>query len=149
MRLRPATEADVPRLTALVHAAYGHYVERIGGPPGPMTEDYADVVRRYQVTVAERDGEIAGLIVTGVDDEGFVIANVAVDPSHQGGGVGRALLQHAEQAARRAGFDSVYLYTHERMSENIALYTRIGYVEYDRRPVDETTRLVFLRKQLG
>jgi ribosomal protein S18 acetylase RimI-like enzyme len=149
MRLRPATEADVPRLTALVHAAYGHYVERIGGPPGPMTEDYADVVRKYQVTVAERDGEIAGLIVTGVDDEGFVIANVAVDPSHQGGGVGRALLQHAEQAARRAGFDSVYLYTHERMTENIALYTRIGYVEYDRRPVDETTRLVFLRKQLG
>jgi ribosomal protein S18 acetylase RimI-like enzyme len=149
MRLRPATEADVPRLTALVHAAYGHYVERIGGPPGPMTEDYADVVRRYQVTVAECDGEIAGLVVTGVDDEGFVIANVAVDPSHQGGGVGRALLQHAEQAARHAGFDSVYLYTHERMTENIALYTRIGYVEYDRRPVDETTRLVFLRKQLG
>jgi ribosomal protein S18 acetylase RimI-like enzyme len=149
MRLRHATEADVPRLTALVHAAYGHYVERIGGPPGPMTEDYADVVRRCQVTVAERDGEIAGLVVTGIDDEGFVIANVAVDPSHQGGGVGRALLQHAEQAARRAGFDSVYLYTHERMTENIALYTRIGYREYDRRPVDETARLVFLRKKLG
>lgn len=148
MRLRPATEADVPRLTALVHAAYGHYVERIGGPPGPMTENYADVVRRYQVTVAERDAEIAGLVVTGVDDEGFVIANIAVDPSHQGGGVGRALLQHAEQAARRAGFDSVYLYTHERMTENIALYTRIGYVEYDRRPVDQATHLVFLRKKL-
>jgi ribosomal protein S18 acetylase RimI-like enzyme len=148
MRLRPATEADVPRLTALVHAAYGHYVERIGGPPGPMTEDYADVLRRFQVTVAERDGEIAGLVVTGVDDEGFVIANVAVDPSHQGGGVGRALLQHAEEAARHAGFDSVYLYTHERMTENIALYTRIGYVEYDRRPVDRTTHLVYLRKKL-
>jgi ribosomal protein S18 acetylase RimI-like enzyme len=148
MHLRAATDADVPRLAELVRAAYGHYVERIGGPPGPMTEDYADVVRRYQVTVAERDGETVGLIVTGVDDEGFFIANVAVDPSHQGGGVGRALLQHAEQAARRAGFDSVYLYTHERMTENIALYTRIGYVEYDRRPVDQTTHLVYLRKQL-
>jgi superfamily II helicase len=34
------------------------------------------------------------------------------------------------------------------MTENIALYSRIGYVEYDRRPVDEATHLVFLRKQL-
>ena len=32
--LRPATAADVPRLAELVQAAYGHYVERIGGPPG-------------------------------------------------------------------------------------------------------------------
>jgi ribosomal protein S18 acetylase RimI-like enzyme len=149
MRLRPATEADVPRLTALVRSAYGHYVERIGGPPGPMTEDYADVVRSYQVTVAERDGETVGLVVMGVDDEGFFIANVAVDPSNQGGGVGRALLEHAERAARRAGFDSVYLYTHERMTENITLYTRIGYIEYDRRPVDQGTHLVYLRKTLG
>jgi ribosomal protein S18 acetylase RimI-like enzyme len=149
MRLRPATEADVPRLTALVRSAYGHYVERSGGPPGPMTEDYADVVRSYQVTVAERDGETVGLVVMGVDDEGFFIANVAVDPSHQGRGVGRALLEYAERAARRAGFDSVYLYAHERMTENIALYTRIGYVEYDRRQVDQGTHLVYLRKTLG
>ena len=45
MRLRPATDEDVPRLTELVHAAYGHYVERIGGPPRPLTDDYAEVVR--------------------------------------------------------------------------------------------------------
>jgi ribosomal protein S18 acetylase RimI-like enzyme len=149
MRLRAATEADVPRLTALVQAAYRHYVERIGGPPGPMTEDYADVLHRYRVTVAEREGETVGLIVVGADDEGFVVANVAVDPSHQGSGVGRALLQHAEREARRAGFDSIHLYTHERMTENLALYARIGYVEYDRRPVGEGAHLVFLRKTLG
>ena len=85
----------------------------------------------------------------GVDEEGFFIGNLAVDPSHQGSGVGRALLEHAEQAARRAGFDSLYLYTHERMTENIALYTRIGYVEYDRRPLDHGKHLVYLRKTLG
>jgi ribosomal protein S18 acetylase RimI-like enzyme len=147
--LRRATDADVPRLTALVDAAYCRYVERIGGPPGPMTDDYAHVVRSYDVTVAERDGEIVGLIVLRVTDEGFAIANVAVDPLHQGSGVGRTLLEHAEQAARRQEFDSIYLFTHERMTENIALYSRIGYVEYDRRRVDRAAHLVFLRKQLG
>jgi ribosomal protein S18 acetylase RimI-like enzyme len=147
-RLRSATQADVPRLTALVQAAYGHYVERIGGPPRPMTDDYSDVVRHHDVTVAERAGEVVGLIVLAADDEGFLIDNVAVDPAHQGSGVGRALLESAEAAARRNGFDSIYLFTHEGMTENLALYARIGYVEYDRRRHGGAC-LVYMRKKLG
>jgi ribosomal protein S18 acetylase RimI-like enzyme len=145
--LRPATAADVARLTEVVRSAYGHYVERIGEPPRPMLDDYAEHVRGRRVTVAEREGEILGLLVLGFDDEGFFVDNVAVDPSHQGAGVGKALLQHAEAAARDAGFDSIYLYTHERMVENLALYSRIGYVEYDRRP-HGTARIVYLKKKI-
>jgi ribosomal protein S18 acetylase RimI-like enzyme len=138
----------VPRLSELVDAAYTGYVHRLGGPPRPMTDDYAEVVRTHTVVVAERGGEILGLIVLGVDDEGFFVDNVAVDPAHQGAGVGRALLEHAETAARDAGFDSIYLYTHERLVENLALYSRIGYVEYDRRP-HGGDRIAYLRKQLA
>lgn len=145
--LRPATPADVPRLAELVQSAYGHYVERIGGQPRPMTDDYAAVVRDHRVTVAERGGQIAGLIVLRVDAEGFLVDNVAVDPAHQGGGVGRMLLEFAETAARDAGFDAIYLYTHERMTENLALYSRIGYVEYDRRQIGGAG-IVYLRKAL-
>jgi ribosomal protein S18 acetylase RimI-like enzyme len=134
-------------LTELVQAAYGHYVERLGGPPRPMTDDYADVVRRNQVTVAERGGVLVGVIVLGVDDEGLFVDNVAVDPSQQGSGVGRALLEQAETVARREGFDSIYLYTHELMIENLALYARAGYVEYDRRLHGDAC-LVYLRKRL-
>jgi ribosomal protein S18 acetylase RimI-like enzyme len=148
LTLRPATVADVARLAELVRAAYQHYVDRLGGPPRPMTDDYAEVVRAHRVIVAERGGEIAGLIVLGVGDEGFFVDNVAVDPSHQGIGVGKTLLEHAEIAARDAGFDSIYLYTHERMVENLALYSRIGYVEYDRRR-HRGARVVYLRKEVG
>jgi hypothetical protein len=38
-------EGDAPEIAACVNAAYRHYVERIGKPPGPMTEDYAKVIR--------------------------------------------------------------------------------------------------------
>jgi ribosomal protein S18 acetylase RimI-like enzyme len=148
LKLRPATVADAPRLSEVVRSAYGHYVERLGRRPRPMTDDYADVVRNQSVTVAERDGEIVGLIVLGVGDEGFVVDNVAVDASQQGRGVGRTLLEHAEVAARDAGFDSIYLYTHELMTENQALYSKIGYVEYDRR-LNEGACLVYMRKELG
>ena len=145
--LRSAEAADASRVTELVDAAYGHYVERIGMLPGPMTDDYADVIHNRQVTVAERQGAIVGIIVLTVTDEGFLVDNVAVHPSHRGTGLGRALLQFAEAEAQRAGFDAIYLYTHEKMTENLALYARIGYVEYDRRSQGAFSR-VYLRKRL-
>jgi len=131
--LRPAEPADAAEIARLVDAAYGHYVQRIGMRPGPMRDDYEEVVREGVATVAERGGSIAGVIVLRVTGEGFVVDNVAVHPSERGRRLGRALLQFAEAEARRAGYDSIYLYTHEQMTENLELYSRIGYVEYDRR----------------
>ena len=147
-RLRPATESDVPSVAALVKAAYGHYVERIGMLPRPMTDDYPAVIRDRQVSVAEHDGAIVGVVVLTVTDEGFLVDSVAVHPARRGTGLGRALLQFAEAEARRAGFDAILLYTHEQMTENLALYSRIGYVEYDRRSQGAFS-LVYMRKQLG
>lgn len=145
--LQPATGADVAEVAAVVQAAYGHYVARIGTTPRPLTEDYAEVIDNRQVTVAMCQGAIVGVIVLDVNDEGFYIDNVAVHPSQQGKGAGRALLHFAETEALRAGFDSIYLYTHEKMAENIALYARIGYVEFDRRSMGDFS-LVYMRKQL-
>jgi ribosomal protein S18 acetylase RimI-like enzyme len=145
--LRAATADDVPRLTELVHAAYDHYVERLGGTPRPMTDDYTEVVRTRRVTVAERAGEIVGLVVLVIDDRQTTVDNVAVDPAHRRTGVGRALLRHAEAQARDAGHDLIHLYTHERMTENLALYSRIGYVEYARRKRGPA-HVVYLRKKL-
>ena len=145
---RRARQADAPAVTALVHAAYRHYVERIAITPGPMTDDYQQVIRDHQVTVAEQDAAIAGVIVLRVTEEGFLIDNVAVHPAHRGRGLGRALLELAEAEARRAGFDSVYLYTHEKMTENLGLYSKIGYAEYDRRHEQGFSR-VYMRKHLA
>ena len=145
--LRSATGEDAANVTALVNAAYGHYEERIGMVPRPMTDDYTEVIKNYQVSVAESHQALVGVIVLTVTDEGFLIDNVAVDPSYHGKGVGKALLEFAEAEARRAGFDSIYLYTHEKMTENLALYSKIGYVEYDRRSQGDFS-LVYMRKHL-
>jgi ribosomal protein S18 acetylase RimI-like enzyme len=146
--LRPATTADVPALIELVNAAYGHYVERLGGPPRPMTDDYATVVQTHRVIVADLDGEIVGLLVLELGESEVTIDNVAVRPAQQGTGVGRALLEHAEDVARDEGLGRMHLYTHERMTENLALYERIGYVEYERRRHGQAT-VVHMRKALA
>lgn len=144
---RQASAADAPAVAACVHAAYVHYVERIGTTPGPMRDDYAEVIRERQVTVAESGGRLAGVLVLAQAAEGFLLENVAVDPTHKGKGLGRLLLRRAEAEARRAGYDSIYLYTHEKMAENRALYAKIGYVEYDRRSEEGLAR-VYMRKRL-
>ena len=110
--LRPATDADVPAITHLVNAAYGPYVERIGMRPGPMNEDYGEVICERQVTVDGGEGALVGVLVLGTTADGFLIHNVAVHPEHRGEGLGRALLELAESEARKAGFDSIHLFTH-------------------------------------
>ena len=147
-KIRKAVLGDVPAITACVCEAYVRYIERIGKRPGPMLEDFEDTIREAQVHVAELYGQVVGVTVFKVTDEGFYLDNVAVRPSIKGAGVGRLLLKFAEAEALRLGFRSIFLATHELMHENRSLYTRIGYVEYDHRVVNGYPR-VFFRKQVS
>ena len=146
-RLRPAEPADVPGITDCVRLAYQHFVARIGRPPAPMLDDYSRVLEQRMVMLATVDDEIAGVLVLAETDEGFLLDNVAVDPKFQRRGIGRALLEHAEQRARFSGYDCMHLYTNELMVENRYLYTRLGYREYDRR-VEQGLFRVYMRKAL-
>ena len=91
-------------MAALVDRACGAYVERIGMLPGPMTLDYTKVIAERQVLVAAIDGTIAGVLVLGVDDEGFVIENVAVHPSLRGRGLGQGAPAAGRSRSGRSGF---------------------------------------------
>ncbi len=81
------------------------------------------------------------------DDDCMLLDNIAVSPTAQGKGHGRTLLQWAEDAARRAGFSRIRLYTQEAMTENIAIYTRRGYGETHRATEIGLNR-VFMQKPL-
>ena len=145
--LRRAGASDAASVAACAIEAFRHYIPRLGLTPIPMTRDYGAAIANAQVWVATQQGETIAALVLDVTDEGFLIDVIAVLPRHQGTGVGRALLGLAEREALRQGHDSIYLFTNEKMSENRALYERIGYVEYKRLAFEARTR-VFLRKQL-
>jgi GNAT superfamily N-acetyltransferase len=145
--IRRATENDAASVAACAIEAFRHYIPRLGLMPIPMTKDYGAAIANAQVWVATQQHETIAALVLDVTDEGFLIDVIAVLPQHQGTGVGRALLELAEQEALRQGHDSIYLFTNEKMTENRALYERIGYVEYKRLAFAERTR-IFLRKPL-
>jgi ribosomal protein S18 acetylase RimI-like enzyme len=163
VRIRRAEPSDEAAIVRLVERAYEGYVGLIGMRPGPMDDDYVEKVRLGLVHVAEEGqpvptGEsgpvddpkgagVIGLIVLIEVEDRLLIENVAVDPARQGEGIGRRLLAFAEDGARELGIDTLVLYTHEMMVENLNLYRRLGYEESERRAEAGFSR-VFLSKRL-
>jgi ribosomal protein S18 acetylase RimI-like enzyme len=146
--LRRATDDDVPALAAIAEAAYALYVPRIGRPPPPMVADYAAAVRDAETWVLDDAGRVAGYLVLVYHDDHVLLENVAVAPEDQGRGLGGRLLKYAEARAIAKGLDEIRLYTNEAMTENQALYERIGYEE-THRGGDGWVRRVFYRKRLS
>lgn len=146
--IRTAGPADQAFVEAVVRAAYAPYVDRIGRPPGPMLDDYGARIAEGIVSVLEDpDGVIAAVIVLIPKPDHLLLDNVAVRPERQGRGIGRTLIAFAEAEARRRGFSELRLYTHQKMTENIALYGRLGFVEIGRRH-DAGYDRVFMRKPM-
>jgi ribosomal protein S18 acetylase RimI-like enzyme len=143
--VRLATPADLPAIRAVVTAAYGRYLDRMDRPPAPMLADYAAEVESARLWVA---GEpVTGLIELIEAGGSLHVANVAVHPSAQGTGLGRRLMEFAEEQARRHGLTRLDLYTNEVMTENQAIYARLGYRETARR-AENGYRRVYMRKDL-
>ncbi|MBK3509854.1 GNAT family N-acetyltransferase [Pseudomonas sp. MF6747] len=145
--MRPATPDDVAAIEAIVEAAYSPYIERIGRKPGPMLEDYHLLVEAGGVYVLDNAGKVQGFIILLKGEGALLLGNLAVAPDAQGLGFGRLLMDFAERRAIDAGYAAIYLYTHETMTENIALYTRRGYVQ-THRAVEQGLRRVYMTKRL-
>ncbi|EJO27594.1 GNAT family N-acetyltransferase [Achromobacter marplatensis] len=145
--IRPATPDDVPVIERIVADAYTPYIARIGATPGPMRDDYAARVAEGVVHVLQEDGAIQAVLVLVPEPGCLLLDNIAVSPSAQGKGYGRVLMQYAEEVARLAGYSSIRLYTQEKMTENIAIYLRYGYVE-THRATELGLHRVFMTKPL-
>lgn len=110
-----------------------------------MGDDYAARIAAGQAWVMEDAGALTGVLVLEDSADGLLLDNIAA--ATPGQGVGRALMDFAEQEAQRRGHARIRLYTHARMVENIALYTKRGYVETHRAVQDGFDR-VFMAKPL-
>jgi ribosomal protein S18 acetylase RimI-like enzyme len=146
---RRARTADIEAVRELARSAYLPYVAEIGVRPAPLDADYDSVVRdpAHEVWVAERGGALVGLLVLVAGDGHLLLENVAVAPQAQGAGVGTSLLELAEARAREQGLSELRLFTHQRMTRNLAMYSARGYRETSREE-DEGFHRVFLSKRL-
>ncbi len=146
--IRLAVQEDGKRLAAIIDEAYALYIPRIGGKPGPMLEDYADLAAKGLAHVWDEGGAILGLVVL-IDGDGYLLLdNIAVAPEAQGKGIGGRLMAFVEAEALRRGFAELRLYTNEKMTENLTLYPKLGFEETHRGRQAGFDR-VFFRKRLA
>lgn len=150
MLVRPAERSEAKVVSTLVDEAYGPFVDRVGRTPAPMLDDYVALVSRGVVEVALDDDVIVGVIVhwpVAFDDGNghWFVDNIAVDPAHQGAGIGGMLLARAEVAARSGGFEEIRLSTNEAMTKNQEWYPEQGFVETHRRLDHGYSRVFYSR----
>jgi ribosomal protein S18 acetylase RimI-like enzyme len=145
LSLRRATAADLPAIKAVIDAAYARYLTRMDKPPGPMLRDYRPSVEAGTTWVS--GSPITAVLTLYPGDGHLLLENIAVHPSAQGRGLGRALMSFAEQEAARRGLTRMTLVTHEVMTENQAIYARLGYAEVERRAEDGYRR-IYMEKHL-
>jgi len=145
--LRPAHLEDANAVRDLVHASYALYLERMEREPAPMGANYPTLISRQFVTVVQKSSQLAGIMVSYPRDDALHVENIAVDPAFQGQGIGKLLMNHAEEEARSLNIKRVKLYTHEVMTENIPFYEALGYYIRDRSKQDGYQR-IFFEKEL-
>ena len=145
--IRKAVPGDSEIVVSITDAAYAKYVPLIGREPQPMTADYHKILAEHHVWIVWIDEYPAGVLVLMHEPDAMLIYSVAIAPAYQKRGLGRRLLAWAESEARQAGYAHIRLFTNALMEANIALYTRLGYVETERQPFHELT-IVHMRKPL-
>jgi ribosomal protein S18 acetylase RimI-like enzyme len=146
--IRAATADDAAPMRAIARAAYAKYVPRIGREPSPMVADYEAAVAANHAVVIEATGRIRGYMIAWPEPDAYFIDNIGVDPGYQGGGLGRCLIDHAVSQANRLGLPALRLYTNALMSENLAMYAHIGFVE-THRALEKGFHRVYMRWTLA
>jgi ribosomal protein S18 acetylase RimI-like enzyme len=131
-------------MRAIARAAYAKYVPRIGREPLPMGADYEAEVAANRAVVIEAAGSVRGYMIAWPETDAYLIDNIGVDPASQGGGLGRRLINHAVSQADRLGLPALRLYTNALMTENLAMYAHIGFVE-THRAIEKGLHRVYMR----
>lgn len=134
--VRQATLDDEPELRRIDLATWSPLTSPADPPENPGEYRFFDGERRTPegLLVAVRDGRIAGWAklspATPLPSSGHVrmINGLAVDPEHQGAGVGRALVEAAVERARVLGARKVSLRVLGHNDNARRLYERCGFV---------------------
>lgn len=139
LRFRNATEDDIPALIDLVTSAYRGDASRRGWTTEADLLDgqridadmlRADLAQPQSVVLLAEDGpRLVACAHVGVEDGAGYFGMFSVDPTAQGGGIGKVVLAEAERIARETfGCARMRMTVIDCRDELIAFYERRGYV---------------------
>ena len=126
--IRSALPADVDSLVRLINAAF-----RVEQPFIEGDRVDAAGVRSYvakgRFLVAEDSTGLAACVYVQIDSDGGYLGLLGVDPSRQGTGLGRKMMDAAEGYFREAGCKTVNLRVISARTPLPSFYRHLGYYE--------------------
>lgn len=137
--LTTATPSDIPMLLQLVNSAYRGEPSRRGWTTeadllaGDIRTDAADLAALMArpdaviLKAADETGNLSGCVFLEKRGDRLYLGMLSVWPELQGQGIGKILLQAAEERARRLGCRAVYMRVLTPRHELLAWYERHGY----------------------
>lgn len=131
LTIRPACPEDAPRLQHIELTTQAQFVaigyDQVAANPPDSIELLVEYARSGGSWVAVVDGEVVGYILGGVLDDAAHIFHVCVEPSYQGHGLGKALIEQVKGWARSTGRTAVTLATFYEVPWNRPLYEHLGF----------------------
>ena len=147
--ISPITDADAGEVLTVQRAAFVSEAAIYGSVDmPPLTQTLAELeaeLRSESGLTARIDGRLVGAIRFVEKDGLLLVGRIAIAPDMQGEGIGRMLLESAEQSSSARIAE---LFTGSLSEANIRLYESCGYEEHERVPDGDGTEQVFLRKRL-
>jgi len=142
MRVRIAVAADAEAVTALINAAF--VVEKffIDGDRVNL-EMVRGFLARGEFLIADDAAGVAGCVYAEVRGDRGYLGLLSVDPARQKNGLGRLLVEAAEEHCRARGCVAMDLRVVNLREELPAFYRRLGYAENgtEEFPPGESTKL--------
>jgi predicted N-acetyltransferase YhbS len=137
MEILRADDSDAEAIHALRMAVFAKVAEDYADPELPPLDDTLEEVRaeletRLVLKAVEHD-RVVGTVGASEDDGVVLIGRLAVDPAHEGHGIGLALARAAEDAFPQARRFEVF--TGDKSRRSLAIWRKLGYREDRREPV--------------
>ena len=139
--IKRGNRADIKTIREFTRTAYEKWIPLIGREPLPMSANYEDTIETHRFDLLYHDKQLVALIETINNDDHLLIENVCVTPSQQRRGIGKGLLDYAEDIACAEGYETIRLNTNSLFNGNVDLYLRHGYFIDWEKPMDRGTHV--------
>ena len=126
--IRTATARDLPAMISVVNTAFA--VETFIDGTRTDEERMTEMMRKGEFLLAEREpGRVVACVYVELRGEHGYFGMLAVDPSEQGTGLGRRMVEAAEDYCRRLGCKSMDITVLSLRPELPPFYRKLGYTE--------------------
>ena len=147
-RIWKAGMEDLPEIRQLQYLPYQSQAALFSNKDiPPLTQTLDEVIEEYHkgiiLKMVNEEGMAIGSIRAWETEGSVYIGKLMVHPNYWHHGYGTRLLKEIELLFPRKRYE---LFTSTRSVDNIRLYQRLGYREFDRKRVDEELEFVYMEK---